>query len=100
MAFSVNGNLIIEKEIDKTPENSIIYTNKFFRDFLIFVNHGFIYFFSLPFLEDINKIKLIDEKIYNDYDLMLKYYQNKNKNIENLIACDRHKKIIYIIGDN
>ena len=100
MVFSVNGNLIIEKEIDKKPESSIIYTNKFFRDFLIFVNHGFIYFFSLPFLEDINKIKLIDENIYNDYDLMLKYYQNKNKNIENLIACDRHKKIIYIIGDN
>ena len=55
----------------------------FFRNFLIFVNSGLI----LPFFEDINKIKLIDVTIYNDFDLMIKYYQKKIKNIENLISC-------------
>ena len=45
MTISVNVHLIIEKEIDKKPESSIIYANKFFRDFLIFVNIGVIYYF-------------------------------------------------------
>ena len=98
--FSVNGHLVKEMKQDKKPEYPTIYTNKYFRDYLIFVNNGNICIFSLPYLEIINKIQLIDEKIYKEFDLFLKYYQNKNKNIENLIACDRIKQIIYIIGDN
>ena len=98
--FSVNGHLVKEMKQDKKPEYPTIYTSKYFRDYLIFVNNGNICIFSLPYLEIINKIQLIDEKIYKEFDLFLKYYQNKNKNIENLIACDRIKQIIYIIGDN
>jgi WD40 repeat protein len=98
--FSVNGHLVKEMKQDKKPEYPTIYTNKYFRDYLIFVNNGNICIFSLPYLEIINKIQLIDEKIYKEFDLFLKYYQNKNKNIENLIACDRIRQIIYIIGDN
>ena len=100
LIYGVNGHLIKEKEIDKKPENCIIYTNKYFMDFLIFGNCGNIYIFSLPFLEIINKINLIEDSIYNEFDLLIKYYQNKSKNIENLIACDTRKQIIYIIGDN
>ena len=98
--FSVNGHLVKEMKQDKKPEYPTIYTSKYFRDYLIFVNNGNIRIFSLPYLEIINKIQLIDEKIYKEFDLFLKYYQNKNKNIENLIACDRIRQIIYIIGDN
>ena len=100
MIFGVNGHLIKEMELDKKPENSIIYTNKYFMDYLIFVNNGKIFILSLPYLEIINKIQIIQEQLYKEFDLFLKYYQNKNKSIENLIACDRNKQIIYIIGDN
>ena len=100
MVFSVNGNLIKEIKQVKKPEYPTIYTNKYFRDYLIFANNGKIIIMSLPYLEIIDKIQLIDEKLYNEFDLFLKYYQNKSKNIENLIACDRIRQIIYIIGDN
>ena len=57
-----------------------------------------LFIISLPFFENINKIKLFDATIHNDFDLMIKFYQNMNKNIENLISYNR-SKIIYSIGD-
>ena len=100
MIYSVNGHLVKEMEINQKPECPIIYTNKYFRDHLIFVKSGSIFIYSLPYLEIINKIQIIEETLYKEYDIFIKCYQNKTNNIENLIACDRNKYIIYIIGNN
>ena len=98
--YGINGHLIKEMGLDNKPEFCIIYTNKYFRDYLIFANEGNILIYSLPYLEVINIIKLIEKDLYHEYDLILKYYGNKNNNKENLIVCDREKQILYIIGDN
>ena len=100
MIYSVNGNFVTEMEIAKKPECPIIYTDKYFIDHLIFVNNGAIFIYSLPYLENINKIQLIEENKYHEFDLLIKCYQNKSNNSENLFACDRNEMKIYIIGDN
>ena len=100
MIYSVNGNFVTEMEIAKKPECPLIYTDKYFRDHLIFVNNGAIFIYSLPYLENINKIQLIEENKYHEFDLFIKCYQNKSNNSENLFACDRNEMKIYIIGDN
>ena len=99
LIYGVNGTLVMEMEINKKPEYCLIYTNKNFRDYLIFGNNGNIFIYSLPYLEIINKIQIIEEKFYQEYDLFIKCYKNINKNIEYLIALDRKKQILYIIGD-
>ena len=96
----VNGHLIKEMGVDSKPEYSIIYTNRYFRDYLIFANNGNIIIHSLPYLEVVGDVQLIDKNIYRENNLLLKYYHNKNDNKENLIAYDREKQILYIIGDN
>ena len=77
----------------------MIYTNKYFRDYLLFGHNGSIYFYSLPNLENINCVKLIEERLYRDLTLIAKVFQNKSKNIENLIVCNKKSQIIYIIGE-
>ena len=98
--YGVNGHLIKEILLENKPEYPIIYTNKYYRDYLIFANNGNISIYSLPYLEIINIIQLIKKNVYHEFDLFIKYYHNKSKNLENLIACDREKQIVYIIGEN
>ena len=99
MVFGVNGKLIKKIEMNKKPKFPIIYINKYFRDYLIFSCDGKIFIYALPFLENINTIHLIPENLYYEFDLFLKYYKNESKDIENLIACDKNRQILYIIGD-
>ena len=99
MVFGVNGKQIKEIEVNKKPKFSIIYTNKSFRDFLIFSCEGKIFIYSLPFLENINIIRLIHDNLYYEFEIILKFYENKSNTIQNLIACDKNRQILYIIGD-
>ena len=97
IVFGVNGKLIKELELNNKPESCIIYTNKLFRDYLIFSDNGKIFKYSLPYLENINEIKLFKENLYYEYELILKYYKNKRKNIDNIIACDIKRQLLYLI---
>jgi len=99
LIYGVNGTLVMDKKINRKPEYCLIYTNKNFRDYLIYGSKGNIFIHSLPYLEIAKKIQIIEEQIYQEYDLFIKCYKNKNKNIENLIALDRNKQMLYIIGD-
>ena len=99
LIYGINGTLVMEKEINRKPEYCLIYTNKNFQDYLIFGKNGNIFIYSLPYLEINRKIQIIEENFYQEYDLFIKCYKNINKNIEYLIALDRKKQILYIIGD-
>ena len=99
LIYGVNGTFVMDMEIKRKPEYSLIYTSKNFRDYLLFGSNGNIFIYSLPYLEIINKIQIIEEKFYQEYDLFIKCYKNKIKNIEYLIALDRNNQTLYIIGD-
>ena len=99
LVYSVNGHFINEVKVDNKPQYPIIYTNKHFRDYLIYSIRGSIYIRSLPNLELYNTIKLNPNKNLDLNNIYLQFYRNKNGN-EQLYALDQSIQTLYIIGDS
>ena len=99
LSYGVNGHFITGVEIENTPQYPIVYTNRHFRDYLIYSIKGFIYIRSLPNLESFNIIKLNANKNLALNNIYLQYYRNKNGN-EQLYALDQSIQTLYIIGDS
>ena len=99
LSYGVNGHFINGIEVENKPQYPIIYTNKHFRDYLIYSIKGFIYIKSLPNLESYNIIKLNTNKNLDLNDIYLQFYRNKNGN-EQLYALDQSIQTLYIIGDS
>ena len=99
LSYSVNGHFIIGVEVENIPQYPIIYTNRHFRDYLIYSIKGFIYIRSLPNLESFNIIKLNVNKNLPLNNIYLQYYRNKNGN-EQLYALDQSIQTLYVIGDS
>ena len=99
MVYSVNGHFINDVKVDNKPQYPIIYTNKHFRDYLIYSIRGSIYIRSLPNLDLYNTIKLNQNKNLDLNNIYLQFYRNKNGN-EQLYALDQSIQTLYIIGDS
>ena len=99
LVYSVNGHFINEVEEENKPQYPIIYTNKHFRDYLIYSIKGSIIIRSLPNLEMFNTIKLNTNKNLGLNNIYLQFYRNKNGN-EQLYALDQSIQTLYIIGDS
>ena len=99
LTYGVNGHFIGDMNIENKPQYSFIYTNKSFRDYLIYSIRGMIIIRSLPYLEIIKTINLNGEKKLSINNLYLKYQNNLNEP-ERLYVLDQSKQILYIIGDS
>ena len=99
LTYGVNGHFIGDMNIENKPQYSFIYTNKSFRDYLIYSVRGMIIIRSLPYLEIIKTINLNGEKKLSINNLYLKYQNNLNEP-ERLYVLDQSKQILYIIGDS
>ena len=99
LVYSVNGHYINGIEVDNKPQYPIVYTNKHFRDYLIYSMKGSIYMRSLPNLDMYNTIKLNSNQNLALNNIYLQFYRNKNGN-EQLYALDQSIQTLYIIGDS
>ena len=99
LTYGVNGHFISGVEVENIPQYPIVYSNRHFRDYLIYSIKGFIYIRSLPNLESFNIIKLNVNKNLSLNNIYLQYYRNKNGN-EQLYALDQSIQTLYIIGDS